>query len=362
MRTREDPASRPAPERRRDDALTLEETQRAVLNILEDFGAEKARLEDTQRAVLNILDDFGTEKTHLEGTQRAVLNILEDFGTEGARLEETQRAVLNILEDLSVEKSKVEDASLLLKGEIAERRKAAAQLEAANKELEAFSYSVSHDLRAPLRAIDGFSLALLEDYTGQLDAQGQDFLHRVRAGAQKMGQLIDDMLQLSRLTRGEMHIAPVNLSALALEIIEDLRRSDPTRRVEFLCAEGLDARGDERLLRAALSNLLNNAWKFTGKQLDARIEFDATATEDGPVFVVRDNGAGFDMAYAHKLFGAFQRLHRAEEFPGTGIGLAIVHRIIRRHGGNVWAEGAVGKGAAFYFTLSPSATTREETS
>ncbi|TAJ26453.1 MAG: hypothetical protein EPO64_06430 [Nitrospirae bacterium] len=318
----------------------------------------------TQEGVVRILDtDTGwDEVTALEDTQRAVLNVLDDFGTEKARLESTQQAVLNILDDLNAEKSKLEEASALLKGEIEERRKAAAQLEAVNKELEAFSYSVSHDLRAPLRAIDGFSLALLEDYTGQLDAQGQDFLHRVRAGVQKMGQLIDDMLQLSRLTRGEIHIAPVNLSAVAREIIEEQRRNDPTRRVEFLCADGLGASGDGRLLRAALSNLLNNAWKFTGKQSETRIEFGTTATEDGPAFFIRDNGAGFDMAYAHKLFGAFQRLHRAEEFPGTGIGLAIVHRIIHRHGGRVWAEGAVGKGAVFYFTLPTSATIREETS
>ena len=227
----------------------------------------------------------------------------------------------------------------------------AAQLEAANKELEAFSYSVSHDLRAPLRAIDGFGQALLEDYANKLDDEGKDYLQRVRMGSQQMGQLIDDLLNLSRVSRKELSLATVDLGSLAQAIAAELKRSEPERQVEFVVAEGLFAKGDERLLRVALENLLGNAWKFTGKGSKARIEFGMTPTDGRQVFYVRDNGAGFDMAYADKLFGAFQRLHKSSEFAGSGIGLATVQRIIHRHGGRVWAEGAAGKGATFHFTL-----------
>ncbi len=231
------------------------------------------------------------------------------------------------------------------------------QLEAANKELEAFSYSVSHDLRAPLRSIDGFSRTLLEDYADRLDAQGANYLQRVRAASQRMAQLIDDLLELSRLTRAELRWAPVSLSALALAVAEELRHNHPERAVEFVIAEGLTAEGDARLLRIALENLLGNAWKFTAKRPQARIEFGAARRNGETIYVVRDNGAGFDMEYADKLFGAFQRLHSTAEFPGTGIGLATVQRIIHRHGGRLWAEGAVEQGAAFYFTLPPGLET-----
>ena len=226
-----------------------------------------------------------------------------------------------------------------------------AQLNAFNRELEAFSYSVSHDLRAPLRSIDGFSKILLEDYADELDEEGNDYLKRVRAASQRMGQLIDDLLDLSRMTRSEMRRESVDLSDLAKSFAEELKRSQPERRVEFLIEGGLLVEGDKSLLRVVLENLLRNAWKFTGKQTHARIEFGALEQEDKRAYFVRDNGAGFDMAYADKLFGAFQRLHGGSEFEGTGIGLATVQRIIHRHGGRVWAEGRVGYGATFYFTL-----------
>lgn len=225
------------------------------------------------------------------------------------------------------------------------------QLEAANKELEAFAYSVSHDLRAPLRGIDGFSQALLEDYEDILDAQGQDYLNRVRSASQHMGQLIDDLLKLSRISRQEMQVEQVDLSALANEIAEELRQAEAGRKVEFVIAEGVTVRGDPNLLRIMLNNLMANAWKFTAKVTQARIHFYETEKDGEKIYVVQDNGAGFDMQYAHNLFGAFQRLHSVREYEGTGIGLATALRIIHRHGGRIWAEAVVGAGATFYFTL-----------
>jgi PAS domain S-box-containing protein len=225
------------------------------------------------------------------------------------------------------------------------------QLEAANKELEAFSYSVSHDLRAPLRAIDGFSQALLEDYSNQFDDVGKDYLQRVRSATQRMGQLIDDILNLSRVTRSEMSLQRTDLSAIASGIVSELRRSQPDRQIDVEIAGGIDAHADPRLVRIVLDNLIGNAWKFTGKRIDARIEVGVEHGGDETIYFVRDNGAGFDMTYAHKLFGAFQRLHAAADFAGTGIGLATVQRIVHRHGGRVWAESVAGQGATFFFTL-----------
>ncbi len=230
-------------------------------------------------------------------------------------------------------------------------RRHTTQVEAANAELDAFAYSVSHDLRAPLRGIDGFSQALLEDYADRLDDAGKDYLTRVRSASQRMATLIDDLLNLSRVTRSEMHIGPVDLSALATGIAEDMQKRDSGRRVEFAITPGLRVSADPGLMRVVLQNLLDNAWKFTRKRPDARIEVGSVPQDGRPAYFVKDNGAGFDMTYVGKLFGAFQRLHGAQEFDGTGIGLATVQRVIHRHGGRVWAEGAVGDGATFYFTL-----------
>lgn len=229
----------------------------------------------------------------------------------------------------------------------------AAQLEAANRELEAFSYSVSHDLRQPLRGIDGFSQVLLEDYLDQLDEEGRDLLSRIRAASQRMAQLIDDILNLSRLSRVDIHRRPVDLTAMAIGILDELAKSEPDRDVAVTVADGLAAEADPHLVRIVLVNLLGNAWKYTGKTEAAAIEVGAVDDpERGRVFFVRDNGAGFDMAYVGKLFGAFQRLHAAEEYPGTGVGLATVQRIVHKHGGTTWAEGALGQGATFHFTLT----------
>ena len=226
-----------------------------------------------------------------------------------------------------------------------------AQLSEANKELEAFSYFVSHDLRAPLRAIGGFSQILLDDQADRLDTDGRHYLEQVRAASQRMGQLIEDLLRLSHVSRAELHRRPVSLSMLAQTVIGDLRQAQPERVVDCVIAAELEGEGDEKLLRIVLENLLGNAWKFTGQQPQARVEFGREEREGPAVYFVRDNGAGFDMAYAHKLFGAFQRLHTESEFPGTGIGLATIQRIVHRHGGRIWAESAVGQGATFYFTL-----------
>jgi PAS domain S-box-containing protein len=227
-----------------------------------------------------------------------------------------------------------------------------AQLQAVNKELEAFSYSVSHDLRAPLRHINGFSQALLEDYSDKLDEEGKGYLREVRSASQEMAQLIDDVLQLARVTRSEMRREVVDLSELAHSIVTDLKKGNPERSVTVGVEEGLSTRGDKRLLRIALTNLLGNAWKFTSRQKRAEISFGQSRTDTELVYFVRDNGAGFEMAYADKLFGAFQRLHSTGEFEGTGIGLATVQRIVHRHGGRVWGEGALSEGATFYFTLA----------
>jgi PAS domain S-box-containing protein len=228
-------------------------------------------------------------------------------------------------------------------------------LETANLDLEAFSYSVAHDLRTPLRSLDGFSQALLEDYADKLDEQGQEFLGRIRGAAQQMGELIDDLLLLSRVTRNKLLCESVDLSALAKSVLASLQKNEPQRKAELIIAEGLITNGDARFLRIVLENLLGNAWKFTGKCPMTRIEVGAQQEKGRPVFFVRDNGTGFDMAYAHKLFGVFQRLHLASEFEGTGIGLAIVQRIVQRHSGRVWAEGEVGRGATLYFTLNEEA-------
>jgi PAS domain S-box-containing protein len=463
----------------------LERGHRATLNLLEDFDAEKTRMAGAERAVLNILEDFASEKSHLEEFQHSFLNILDDFSQEKKQFESTQRAVLNILEDFEGEKANVELANVRLEREIKDRKQAEdavmgseqrlnlvldsanmgiwelnltndtsvrslkhdqifgyqslqsewgaeiflahvvpedrnlvkkqfeeafltsklylecrigwpdksvhwinalgtafrdgngkpvmmkgtvqditdrkraeeeiqrtnRELSAANKELEAFSYSVSHDLRTPLRSIDGFSQALLEDYADKLDATAQEHLQRVRLAAQRMAALIDDMLNLSRVTRCELHREKLDLSAMANLIAADLQEAEPARQVEFVIESGLTVVGDAQLLRAAMENLLRNSWKYTSAHPTARIEFGRGEKNEKHPFIVRDDGAGFDPRYADRLFGAFQRLHTAKEFPGTGVGLATVQRIIHRHGGEIWAEGAVEKGATFYFTL-----------
>jgi len=227
------------------------------------------------------------------------------------------------------------------------------ELRRKNRELETFSYSVSHDLRAPLRAIDGFSRALLDDYGPGLDERGRRYLTRIRASAQRMGELIDDLLQLSRVARSDLALHSTDLSDLVRTVVAELEREQTDHHPHVTIAEGVTALADRRLIRVVFENLLGNAWKFTKKTAAPRVEFGREVRDGGDAYFVRDNGAGFDMTFAANLFTPFQRLHSEADFPGTGIGLATVYRIIDRHGGRVWAEGIVGQGATIYFTLSP---------
>lgn len=262
------------------------------------------------------------------------------------------QVVAGKLEEKVRELSEVNESLLRLNSEL-ERRVVdrTAQLEAANRELEMFSYSISHDLRAPLRHMDGFSQALIDEYASKLNTTGREYLDRIRKSSRRMMDMLDAILELSRLARVKIVKESVDLSAMALEIGQALAQAQPEREVKFQVAEGLTARGDLRLIRVVLEHLISNAWKFSEPNKDAVVEFFATEWEGRLAFAVRDNGVGFDMAYADKLFAPFQRLHAQDEFPGRGIGLAIVRRIVSRHGGKVRADAEPGKGATFTFTF-----------
>jgi PAS domain S-box-containing protein len=277
------------------------------------------------------------------------------FDTTKIPLQNTTGEVIGILVtilDITVQKT-IQDEIQRLNAELEQRvEERTAQLQASNQELESFSYSVSHDLRAPLRSINGYSQILMEEYADKLDDTGKDYFNHILAAALRMGHLIENLLKFSKVSRAGLQSTRVDLCVIAREILTDLQNASPDREVEITMPEKLVVHADASLMRVTLDNLIGNAWKFTGKSLDAHIELGSFEEDHKKVIFVRDNGAGFDMVYVNKLFGAFQRLHSDKEFAGTGIGLALVQRIIHRHGGSIWAEGKTNHGATFYFTLS----------
>jgi signal transduction histidine kinase len=319
----------------------------AIRKGFETFVAEEERLRNELHRTVN------SSARHTVQISLAFAFVIGVFIAFGAR--HSMRTIANeyekILGDLEVARSALQKSHDSLETKVEERTVA---LRSANAEIEAFSYAVSHDLRAPLRGIDGFSLALAEDYGDRLDEEGKRYLRFVREGVQRMGKLIDDMLALSRLSRVEMRRERVDLAALAREGVNRLKQEDPQRKVRLDTHGDLVAVGDAGLLAVVIENLLSNAWKFSSKKSETVLELNASPSPDHPdvtVYSLKDHGAGFDMAFGDKLFGAFQRLHTVHEFEGTGIGLATVRRIVRRHGGRIWAEGKVGEGATFSFTL-----------
>ncbi len=323
-----------------------------------DYFTEPAKARASYQRVFSegFVRDYPLALRHISGRVTDVLynaTVYRDAHGHALGVFATARDITT----LKAVESEIRQLNAELEQRVAERT---TQLDTANQELESFCYSVSHDLQSPLRAINGFSRALLEDYAERLDGKARDSLRRVVAGAQRMDQLIADLLMLSRITLEQMRRAPFDLSALVGVVANEVKLTMPGHTVEFVGVANLVVQGDVGLLRIALTNLLENAWKFTSKQVTARVEFGSTERGGETVYFVRDNGAGFDLAYAGKLFSPFQRMHKAREFPGTGIGLATVRRIVHRHGGRIWAEAQIGKGATFYFTL-PSRFTEKPT-
>ncbi len=300
------------------------------------FTATFFRENDVVTRFIVIVQDLTEQKHDTETIRRLNTELEQRVAERTQELSNTQIALLNLVDDLNQSTNELHCANQ--------------SLEAVNQELAAFSYSVSHDLRAPLRSIDGFGSALLEDYGDKLDGEGKNYLARIRRATQNMGHLIDDLLNLSRVTKAEFYRQEFDLSGIVHSIADAERQKNPLNSLTIDIQDGIIVRADQRLMNIAMTNLLDNAWKFTAKNAHPHIEFGMTVQNDEIVIFIRDNGVGFDMAYVDRIFGAFQRLHKVDEFPGTGIGLATVQRIINRHGGGIWAEGEPGKGAPVLFT------------
>lgn len=316
---------------------TLDENQLALMNILEDVSADKALMEQMQKAMLNILEDSTAEKSLLEDMQKALVNILDDYAEEIARIERMNRELAEARDNLE-------------QRVLARTR----ELKQSNEELESFSYSVSHDLRAPLRAITGFSGLLMEEYRDTLGEDGCDLLDKVVRNAKKMSELIDDILAFSRLGRQELKRRPLRMTDLFQTAFEELQAGQSESPVTFDLDPVDEAVADQTMVWQLLINLLSNALKYSAPKDSPHVAVSGFNSDEGYVYVVRDNGVGFDEAYAHKLFGVFERLHSAHEFDGTGVGLAIADRIAKAHGGRIWAESTLGEGSTFYFTLGSS--------
>jgi signal transduction histidine kinase len=337
------------------EQLHLRDTQNALINILDDTAEDDARRAQMQRALINILDDDALDHDLQRSAQRALMNILDDAGTEAARLQDVQRAVMNILADLDQEVAdRIRAQALLsrLNAELDERvRLRTAALEASNRELEAFAYAVAHDLRAPLRAIDGFGRKLEQQFADALGAEGQRQVTVVRCNARRMGQLIDDLLGFTRMGRREMATVVVDMAAVVAAVVEDAKAEVPQRRMQVRIGALPNAIGDPAMLQRVWRNLVANAVKFSCHCDPAHIDIDGQPDGNAVTYSIRDDGVGFDMRYVDKLFVIFQRLHGIDEFEGTGVGLAMSRRIIERHGGRIWADAEPGKGACFYFSL-----------
>jgi light-regulated signal transduction histidine kinase (bacteriophytochrome) len=322
--------------------ITKYELPQPSTNVEETIRALQAELAETNRGLMALSWELEQRVDERTAQLRAAHEELQRTNAELMQL------TLELEDRVAQRTEEIRQLNEELEGRVVERT---AELATVNKELEAFSYSVSHDLRAPLRAIDGFSKMLLDKYGGELDEQACHYLNRVRTGSQKMSRLIDDLLDLSRITRIALRKESISLAELGRSVVAELQDREPSRKVAIEIADGLTARGDERLITIVLVNLLGNAWKYTAKRAEAQIAFGQQNKGNETVFYIRDNGAGFDMAYADRLFAPFQRLHQNSEFEGTGIGLATVQRIVSRHGGRIWVEAAIDEGATFFFTL-----------
>lgn len=338
----------------RADRLNSDAAFKASLNILSDLSDEKTQSNDVRHALLNLLDDSVEEKDLLVAMQKAALNILDDFDVERARAEQAYADLVNETSGRKAAEGALERAMLAEDGlrramKLAEA--ARLELERANEDLQSFSYTVAHDLRAPLRAIAGFSEILLSDHLARLDTDGQEILSDILANVRRMTSFIDDLLTFSRLGRAGVSLSDVDMTALVQTVARGLREEVPARAIKIAIKPLGRAWCDAAMLRHVWTNLLSNALKFTRHEAVARITIASEERSGEVVYSIFDNGVGFDMRYVGKLFGVFERLHTIVDFEGTGIGLAIVHRIVERQGGRVWAEGAVGEGARFFFTL-----------